>query len=153
MTRELITRLARSGVAEVAPGELPAFEAVAGARLDDSGRLRGTPRRGPDVLGSGLDFVVGAVSSGALVVAKAVVDAAAERTVDAAGGLLGRMIRKIRKRPTVRARTIEELAAELDDVRVELMRHRGIEAARRAGLTEQQAGEIVEAMLRNLRNS
>ncbi len=143
--RQLVLRLARAAVTEVAPEELALFDRTAGALF----RRRGWPAfRHRDVLSSGLELTLHTVTEVALAAASAgagvFLSTGAEQL---SAGFWGRLTGRLRRRRTSgKAATVVALSvADLERVR-----DAASAAARGAGVAEPTATVIAEAIVGRL---
>ncbi|MHA6615528.1 hypothetical protein [Pseudonocardia sp. DLS-67] len=147
---ELVTALARSGVARAAPEELPQFEVTARAFLAAPPRVTRLNRRG-DPLGLGLESVDVLASTVALTITVEVLKHLAEHYSDKVAHGLWRKVRAaIGKRRSPGADTREMVlpelsAAQLDEVHALVKRR-----ASALDLSEEKAARIADGIVSEL---
>ncbi|MGW4890842.1 hypothetical protein ACWEQL_01020 [Kitasatospora sp. NPDC004240] len=149
---ELVTRLARAAVAELAPAELELFEETSAAYFSAPAAVRGTAAR-PEPLGMGVELVEAVLSGVALSVATEVVTRLGLRAAGGVGQRLRPRLSRVfrRSRPAVAdgpdpAAGPAPLAA-LGPAETVTLRRVAVDRARALGLDEARSGLLADAIL------
>jgi len=140
-----VTRLARAVVTQIAPGELPLFEAMSRAYAADSSRAR-TRRGGDEALGFGFADAAMLVTPVVLIAVDHIAIYLAEElgkslTHQAAEAITERISRLFRREPST---------PPLTHAQISRIRDIAIEAARAAALTEPRATILAETLVSQL---
>ncbi|OLR94996.1 hypothetical protein [Actinokineospora bangkokensis] len=144
---EFVPAVAKAAVAELAPDELALFDPVAAEFVRDPDRvLDGRPRAG-QVLGSGIETVVAALTPIALGVGASVyqhvLDKAGESLVDKGQGVLRKVFRR---KPA--ALPADQVAAAVLNTATRVEVHAVVVArATELGMTAEDAEKLAEAMI------
>ncbi|MFD9701405.1 hypothetical protein [Lentzea sp. NPDC059081] len=140
---DFVLPAARAIVIAVSPDELAVFEHMGEAYLKNPGRFPSRRDRPGQVLGSGIDIVIGMVSPVALALATAAYNRLVDSTADAAVDAGGKLWKRLRRPSPPVAEYTDERLADL---------HRSTrEEAIRLELSEEQATAVADALIEHLR--
>jgi hypothetical protein len=149
----LVEALARSAVEQVAPEELPLFNATSEAYFSDPAALART-RSGDDMLGFGVDAALVLVSPVALQVAKDVIGFVVAQLRESAReegeGAIKRLVARLVHRDEDEEKGDDEPVPELTDEQLEQVRTLALEKARSLRLSDAKATLLADSLVGSL---